>query len=101
MRELRGRTRIFAKVSSLVRRWNGVVRTDPAFFVPALDELWDVFGPDRVVYGSNWPVTDLYGPYTVVLHIVSEYFNRKGPDAARKYFRDNSMAAYHWLDRSA
>ncbi len=101
MRELRGRPRVFAKVSSLVRRWDGVVRTDPAFFVPALDELWDVFGPDRVVYGSNWPVTDLYGPYTAVLHIVSEYFNRKGSEAARKYFRDNSKTVYQWIDRSA
>lgn len=100
LRELHDRPRIYAKVSGLLRRWNGSVRTDAAFFRPKLDELWEVFGTDRVVYGSNWPVSDQYGTYTEAFHIVAGYFAAKGPTAARKYFRDNSRAAYKWTDRA-
>ena len=26
-----------------------------------LDVLWDAFGPQRLIYGSNWPVCDRVG----------------------------------------
>ena len=26
-----------------------------------LDVLWDAFGPERLIYGSNWPVCDRVG----------------------------------------
>ena len=63
----------------------------------ALDELWDAFGADRVVYGSNWPVSERVAPYSVTLRQVTEYFTARG--AADKYFRANSRAAYGWIDR--
>ena len=60
----------------------------------ALEELWQTFGPDRVVYGSNWPVSERVAPYAETLRMVATYFNSKG--AAAKYFRDNSRIAYGW-----
>ena len=93
------RKQIFLKVSEVLRRVDGKVPTDPAFYRPRLDELWDVFGEDRVVYGSDWPNSDLWEPYPQVLSVVRDYFTRKGPAAAEKYFWKNSVKAYRWKKR--
>jgi predicted TIM-barrel fold metal-dependent hydrolase len=31
-----------------------------------LDVLWDAFGPQRLIYGSNWPVCDRVGDKELV-----------------------------------
>jgi predicted TIM-barrel fold metal-dependent hydrolase len=61
-----------------------------------LDELWDVFGPERVVYGSNWPVSERVAPYREILRIVTAYFAARGPEALAGYLHRNSRAAYGW-----
>jgi len=45
---------------------------------PGLDALWSLFGPDRAIYGSNWPVIDLVAPYASMYKIVADYFAAKG-----------------------
>ena len=73
--------------------------TDVAYYAPTVDVLWDAFGVDRLVYGSNWPVSERFADYATVQRIVSQYFNAKGVVAAEKYFWRNATAAYKWLDR--
>lgn len=92
LKELGQRPQVYAKVS-------GVLRKNGGNYQRSLDELWDAFGPDHVVYGSNWPVSDLVGPYDAVFRVVHEYFEKKGPEAAEKYFWRNSQAAYRWVSR--
>jgi L-fuconolactonase len=64
-----------------------------------LDQLWNVFGEDRVVYGSDWPNSDPFGTYANVIAVVRPYFEAKGREAAEKYFWKNSLAAYRWVKR--
>ena len=99
LRELGKRPRVYAKVSNVVRNVGGRVPEDAAFYRPALDELWEVFGPDRMVYGSNWPVSDRVAPYPVLFRVVREYFASRGQEATEKYFWRNSRAAYRWVSR--
>jgi len=96
MRELGGRAAVFAKVSWILRRRGERVPVDVESYRPALDDVWAAFGPDRVLYGSNWPVSDRFAPYAAVHRIAADYFNAKGPAAAARYFRENSRAAYRW-----
>ncbi len=96
---LRGLPRVYAKVSGVLRKRDGHLVTDTAYYRPALDELWETFGRQRLIYGSNWPVSDLMGPYAEVLHVAQAYFEMKGAEAARLYFRENSRAAYRWRPR--
>ena len=94
--ELGKRPQVYAKVSSVVRPVSDRVRDDAAFYQPSLDELWDTFGVDRMVYGSNWPVSEKVAPYATVVKVVREYFALKGQEASEKYFWKNSKAAYRW-----
>ena len=96
LRELGKRPRVYAKVSNVVRKQRNHVPEDVNFYRPSLDQLWDIFGPDRLVYGSNWPVSNLIASYPIVFKIVRDYFAGKGREATEKYFWKNSKAAYHW-----
>jgi L-fuconolactonase len=88
---------VFMKVSALVEQVKGAegkAPTDTAYYLPVLDHLWECFGEDRVIYGSNWPVSDRGASYDVVFKIVSEYFGAKSAEAAEKYFWKNALIAY-------
>ena len=99
--ELGKRPQIYVKVSEVVRRVDGRVPVDLNFYRPRLDQLWEIFGEDRLVYGSDWPNSDLWAPYPQVLKIVQEYFTAKGAAIAEKFFWKNSVAAYRWVKRPA
>jgi predicted TIM-barrel fold metal-dependent hydrolase len=99
LKEIAHRPLIYAKVSGVLRKVDGRVPADVAYYKPALDELWEIFGADRVVYGSNWPVSDKIAPYGVAFQVVREYFTAKGQEAAEKYFWKNSQKAYRWVAR--
>jgi predicted TIM-barrel fold metal-dependent hydrolase len=101
LRELAKRSRVFVKGSSVLRRVEGGrVPEDLAFYRPRLDEIFGLFGEDRIMYGSDWPNSDNWGPYETVFRIVREYFMAKGRTVAEKYFWRNSVAAYRWVKRA-
>ena len=99
LRELGKRQQVYLKVSEVLRRVDGRVPDDVGFYRPRLDELWEIFGEDRLMYGSDWPNSDLWAPYPQVLKIVREYVNEKAPAVAEKVFWKNSIAAYRWVKR--
>jgi L-fuconolactonase len=101
LRELGKRPQVYVKISEVLRRVDGRVPEDLKFYKPRLDELFGIFGEDRVIYGSDWPNSDTWGPYPLVLKIVREYFTAKGPAVAEKFFWKNSLAAYRWVKREA
>jgi predicted TIM-barrel fold metal-dependent hydrolase len=101
MKAFRDRPRIYVKVSEVLRRVDGNIPVDLEFYRPRLDEVLDVFGIDRVLYGSDWPNGDQWLPVPVGFRIVQEYFLGKGQAAAEKYFWRNSTKAYKWVKRTA
>jgi len=72
MRELARRPNVCCKLSGLVTEadWTGW-RAEQ--FWPYLDVAVEAFGPDRVLFGSDWPVCLLAAPYERVLGVVVEY----------------------------
>jgi len=101
LRELGKRPQVYVKVSEVLRRVDGRLRLDLDFYKATLDRLWDIFGEDRLIYGSDWPNSDHIETYPQELTLVREYFLGKGRAAAEKYFWKNSVAAYHWIKRDA
>jgi L-fuconolactonase len=99
--ELGKRPQVYVKVSEVLRRVGGQVPQHLDFYRDRLDELWNIFGPDRLLYGSDWPNSDHWGSYAEVLSVVREYFTAKGPAVAEQYFWKNSLAAYRWVKRDA
>jgi predicted TIM-barrel fold metal-dependent hydrolase len=92
--------RVFCKVSALVElaktKSGEKVPEDVEFYKPILKAIWEIFGDDRLIYGSDWPVSDIAAPYRVVFSIVNEFVKARGASATEKYFTKNAQAAYRW-----
>jgi L-fuconolactonase len=86
---------IFMKVSALMEQ--SIVQPAPVdvdFYRPTLDALLEVFGKDRLIYGSNWPVCERSGNFSNGINIVKVYFKEKGEEIFTKYFYKNALTAY-------
>lgn len=93
---------VFMKVSGLVEgtgRRGGTAPVDPTHYVRLLDALWHPFGPERLLFGSNWPVCLHFAAYATVLEIVDAYFQAKGSTAADQYFTRNATRIYRLRPR--
>jgi L-fuconolactonase len=101
MKAYRDRPQIYVKISEVLRRLDdNTIPTDLEFYRPRLDEIFDVFGPDRVLYGSDWPNGDQWLPVPSGFKIVKDYFTAKGRPTAEKYFWKNSVQCYKWVKRT-
>lgn len=98
--DLRDRPQIFCKFSGVIRKIDGVIRHDLAAHRARLEQIYDAFGEDRLLFGSNWPTSDAWASFNDVVQIVKEFFATKPRTAQAKYFWRNSMAAYKWIHRS-
>jgi L-fuconolactonase len=99
LRLLAGSPRVFVKLSEVPVRVNGKLMTDAHFYQPGLDAIWDIFGEDHVLYGSDWPNSDHVATYAQTFAIVRAYMARKDAGARQKFFWKNSIAAYKWAPR--
>ncbi len=90
LQTLRSRSKVYVKISEVLQCKDRQV---------TLDHLWDTFGEDRLLYGSDWPNSDPFGTYAEVVHTAQTYFAAKGRTATEKYFWKNSLAAYRWVKR--
>ncbi len=59
-----------------------------------LDVLWSNFGKERLIYGSNWPVTKRTGSYMSYVRLVDRFISAKGQDAREHYYWKNAAKAY-------
>ncbi len=100
LKELVKRPQVYVKLSGIVRRVDGRVPLDMPFYKERLDTLFDMFGEDRLLYGSDWPNSDQWADYPQVFGIVRDYFQGKSAVAAQKYFGGNSHKAYRWIGRN-
>ena len=69
-------------------------RKDIAFYSPVIDLVFDCFGEDRLVFGSDWPVTETTGDYASVVKLTRAYFDRKGRGISEKLFFKNAVQFY-------
>ena len=99
--ELQQRENVFVKLSSVIHRINGRISFKLATYRDRLDLLLDVFGEDRVLFGSDWPNSDGVAPLDKVVNIVKEYFSSKPRSVAEKYFWKNSVRVYKWVHRAS
>jgi L-fuconolactonase len=96
LRELAQRPVIFAKGSEIVKKVNGAVSLDAGSYKAALDQMWDLFGEDRIFFGSDWPNSDSLATYDDTFGVAQRYIETRSPAAQEKYFWRNSIRVYKW-----
>ena len=68
--------------------------TAVAFYKPTLDALTTAFGEDRLIYGSNWPVSMKGGKYGDYKKVVFDYYRPKGKTFMEKLLYKNALKFY-------
>jgi L-fuconolactonase len=91
--ELAASPHVLCKLSGMVTeaqwgRWNA------AEFRPYLDAAFEAFGPDRLMYGSDWPVALLAASYDQVFALVRDYFSGLSSDVEERFFGLNAARFY-------
>ena len=100
LRALAANPDVFVKLSEIPVRVNDRLLTGIAHYRENLDALWNLFGEDRVLFGSDWPNSDHVATYAQTFGLIHRYVEAKGPTAMHKFFFQNSVAAYRWQPRS-
>lgn len=84
---------VCCKLSGLVtevawRQWQ------PADFTPVLDIALAAFGPDRLMFGSDWPVCLLSGEYAEVVGIIDDFISTLTPAEQSLIWADTACRVY-------
>ncbi len=66
----------------------------PAEFYPYLDVLFDAFGTDRLLFGSDWPVLLVSGMYVQWKSLLEKYMENYSELDKQKVFGLNAVAFY-------
>ena len=94
MRKIADFPKVSVKISGMITEadWHHWKKED---FYPYLDELVLSFGVERLCYGSDWPVCNLAGSYSLQWDIVKSYFSCFNPSDIKKVMGGNTQRFYH------
>ena len=93
LRELAMFENVYCKLSGMVteakwRRWQ------PKEFKPYLDVVFESFGAERLMIGSDWPVCTLSADYAEAVGVVLEYVERLEPGERKGVMGENCARFY-------
>jgi len=92
MQALANRPNVICKISGIIARvtpgWSA------ATLAPTVNHCLDVFGPDRVVFGGDWPVCTLGASYREWATTLREIIADRREQDQRKLLHDNAEQFY-------
>lgn len=93
IRRLAEKPNVWCKISGMITEanWQAWRKED---FTPYLDVIFDAFGVDRVLFGSDWPVCLVAGSYREVKALVADYIWAMSADEQEKVFGRNAETFY-------
>ena len=85
---------VYCKISGMVTEadWKSWKQDD---FIPYIDVVIEAFGPNRIMYGSDWPVCLVAASYEQMLGIVEEYFSSFSETEQELFFGKNAIQFYN------
>ncbi len=93
IRELAEFPNVMCKVSGMVTEADWA-EWEPEYFDPFLDIVLEAFGPDRLMYGSDWPVCTLAGSYQQVHSLSRRLAEKLSVDEQQKFYGENATRFY-------
>jgi len=85
---------LYCKVSGMVTEadWQNWKTED---FIPYLDVVFEAFGANRLMFGSDWPVCQLAASYSEMKRVVEQYTIKLSADEQRGFWGGNAIDFYH------
>jgi len=94
MKEMAQHPDVYCKLSGLLTEaaWNDWT---PADFYPYLDTVFDCFGTERLLFGSDWPVMLLSGTYRQWKSLLETYMKNCSDTERQNIFGANAVRCYN------
>jgi len=94
IREIANYPNVYCKVSGLVTEadWTNWTASD---FTHCLDIVTEAFGMDRLMFGSDWPVSLLAASYEECCGIVTNYYSKFQEEELEKFWGGNAIEFYN------
>ncbi|MDP4260977.1 MAG: amidohydrolase family protein [Bacteroidota bacterium] len=85
---------VYCKISGMVTEadWKQWKNED---FLPYIETVIEAFGPDRILFGSDWPVCLVAASYEKMILIVKDFFSSFSPGEQEKFFGGNAVKFYN------
>jgi L-fuconolactonase len=93
MSELATLPNVLCKVSGLVTEANWKT-WDVNDFKPYIDHVIEIFTPQRLMFGSDWPVANLGGTYSQIVELAEALTSGLSPSEAEFFWHKTAAAAY-------
>lgn len=93
IRELAKRANVSCKISGMITEVRDA-EWDVGLLRPYFDTVLEAFGPQRVMYGSDWPVCLLRGSYQQWFETCIELTNTMSPDEQSAFWGGNAARIY-------
>ena len=91
MRLLASRPNVVSKLSAL---GTFIHKNDPAHIAAVVHDAIDIFGPERCLFGSNFPVEKLWTQYADLIGAYRKAIEPLGEAVARAAFHDTAARVY-------
>lgn len=93
MRSIAASPNVYCKLSGLITEadWQHWTYEN---FLPYLDLVFEVFGTDRLVFGSDWPVCLVAGTYQQVMELLVRYLEPLSEKDRQKIWSQNAIDFY-------
>jgi L-fuconolactonase len=93
MTELATLPNVLCKVSGLVTEANWKT-WEVKDFKPYVDHVIEIFTPQRLMFGSDWPVANLGGTYSQIVELAEALTSGLSPSEAEFFWHKSAAAAY-------
>jgi L-fuconolactonase len=90
---LAGRKNTICKISGIVA--SAPDNWSPDDLAPIINHCLDAFGPDRVVFGGDWPVCLLHASYRQWVEALRSIISSRPAADRRKLWSENAMGFYN------
>ncbi len=85
---------VYCKLSGLLTEADWYHHEEEDFY-PYLDVVFEAFGTNRLVFGSDWPVMLLAGTYSKWKSLIENYMAKSGISEHETVFGKNATLFYH------
>jgi L-fuconolactonase len=93
IRELATHSNVCCKLSGIITEADWRTWT-PEDCKPYLDAVFEAFGPERLMFGSDWPVCLLAGSYTQAVDLIRDYIAQCAPAEQEAIMGRNASRFY-------
>lgn len=94
MKEVAQHQNVWCKVSGMIteadwKEWK------PEHLTPYLDVVWEAFGAERLMFGSDWPVLNIAGNYSQWVNVLKTYLSSFSEDEQAQFWGRTATSFYN------